>query len=78
MATPEQMLEALQQIQVLTTRMAALETQLQFESARAQQAEQESEHVDPESGSDANEPRRRHGRYEGDRSALHSERRCRP
>ena len=41
MATTEQMQEALQQIQVLTTRMAALETQLQFESARAQQAEQE-------------------------------------
>ena len=35
------MQEALQQIQVLTTLMAALETQLQFESARAQQAEQE-------------------------------------
>ena len=41
MATAEQMQEALQQIQVLTARMAALETQLQFESARAQKAEQE-------------------------------------
>ena len=40
-ATAEQIQEALQQIQVLTTRMAALGTQLQFESARAQQAEQE-------------------------------------
>ena len=41
MATAEQLQEALQQIQVLATRMAALETHLQFESARAQQAEQE-------------------------------------
>ena len=43
MATAEQMQEALQQIQVLTARMAALERQLQFESARAQKAEQERE-----------------------------------
>ena len=41
MATAEQMQEALQQSQVLTARMAALETQLPFESARAQKAEQE-------------------------------------
>ena len=45
MATAEQMQEALQQqqheVQVLGARMAALETQLQFESARAQNAEQE-------------------------------------
>ena len=45
MATVEQMQEALQQqqheLQVLGARIAALETQLQFESARAQQAEQE-------------------------------------
>ena len=45
MATAEQMQEALQQqqhdLQVLGARIAALETQLQFESARAQQAEQE-------------------------------------
>ena len=45
MATAEQMQEALQQqqheLQVLGARMAALETQLQFESARAQTAEQE-------------------------------------
>ena len=41
MATPEQMQEALQQIQMLTVRMAALEAQLQIESARAQTAEQE-------------------------------------
>ena len=41
MATAEQMQEALQQIQVLTARIGALEKQLQFESARAQTAEQE-------------------------------------
>ena len=41
MATAEQMQEALQQIQVLTVRTAALENQLQFESARAQTAEPE-------------------------------------
>ena len=41
MATAEQMQEALQQLQVLTARIAALETQLQFESARAHTAEQE-------------------------------------
>ena len=45
MATAEQMQEVLQQqqheLQVLTARMAAMETQLQFESARAQTAEQE-------------------------------------
>ena len=40
MATAEQMQEALQQIQVLAS-IAALETQLQIESARAQKAEQE-------------------------------------
>ena len=41
MATAEQMQEAFQQLQVLTARIAALETQLQFESAQAQTAEQE-------------------------------------
>ena len=45
MATAEQMQEALQQqqhgLQVLGARMAALDTQLQFESARAQKSEQE-------------------------------------
>ena len=41
MATAEQMQEALQQIQILTARVTTLETQLQFESARAQTAEQE-------------------------------------
>ena len=41
MATAEQMQEALQQIQMLTARITTLETQLQFESARAQTAEQE-------------------------------------
>ena len=41
MATAQQMQEALLQSQVLTARMAALETQLPFESARAQKAEQE-------------------------------------
>ena len=44
-ATAEQMQEALQQqqheLQVLGARIAALETQLHFESARAQEAEQE-------------------------------------
>ena len=38
-ATAEQMQEALQQIQILTTRIATLETQLQFESGRAQASE---------------------------------------
>ena len=41
MAIAEQMQEALQQLQVLGARIAALETQLQLESARAQTAEQE-------------------------------------
>ena len=41
MATAEQMQEALQQLQVLTARIATLETQVQFESARPQKAEQE-------------------------------------
>ena len=45
MATAEQMQEAFQQqqheLQVLTARMAAMETQLQFRTARAHQAEQE-------------------------------------
>ena len=45
MATGEQMQEAFQQqqheLQVLTARMAAMETQLQFQTARAHQAEQE-------------------------------------
>ena len=45
MATAEQMQEAFQQqqhdLQVLTARMAAMETQLQFETARAHHAEQE-------------------------------------
>ena len=41
MAIAEQMQEALQQLQVLEARIAALETQLQLESARAQTAEQE-------------------------------------
>ena len=45
MAIAEQMQEALQQqqheLQVLTARMATTETQLQFETARARQAEQE-------------------------------------
>ena len=41
MATPEQMKETLQQLQLLGARIAALEAQLQIESARAQTAEQE-------------------------------------
>ena len=41
MATAEQMQEALQQIQMLTARITTLETQLQFESARAQTTEQD-------------------------------------
>ena len=41
MATAEQMQEALQQLQVLGARIAALETQLQLDSARAQTAERE-------------------------------------
>ena len=41
MATAEQMQGALQQLQVLGARIAALETQLQLESARAQTAERE-------------------------------------
>ena len=41
MATAEQMQEALQQLQAQGARIAALETQLQIESARAQTAEQE-------------------------------------
>ena len=45
MATAEQVQEAFQQqqheLQVLTARVAAMETQLQFETARAHQAEQE-------------------------------------
>ena len=41
MATAEQMQEALQKIQMLTARITTLETQLHFESARAQTAEQE-------------------------------------
>ena len=41
MATAEQMQEALQQLQAQEARIAALETQLQIESARAQTAEQE-------------------------------------
>ena len=41
MATPAQMQEALEQLQVLGARIAALERQLQIESARAQTAEQE-------------------------------------
>ena len=44
MATAEEMHEALPQIQVLGARVAALETQLQIESARAQKAEQEGVH----------------------------------
>ena len=39
-ATAEQMQEALQQVQVLTARIAALENQLQIESDRAQQGKQ--------------------------------------
>ena len=46
MSTAEQMQEVLQkqqhELQVLTARIAALETQLQFESARVQTAELES------------------------------------
>ena len=45
MATGDQMHELRQQqqheLQVLTARMAAMETQLQYETARAHQAEQE-------------------------------------
>ena len=45
MATGEQMQELLQpqqqELQVLTARMAAMEAQLQYETARAHQAEQE-------------------------------------
>ena len=41
MATAEQMQEALQQLQAQGARIAALETQLLIESARAQTAEQE-------------------------------------
>ena len=41
MAIAEQMQQALQQIQMLTARITTLETQLQFESARTQTAEQE-------------------------------------
>ena len=41
MATVEQMQEALQQIHMLTARITTVETQLQFESVRAQTAEQE-------------------------------------
>ena len=41
MATAEQTQEALQQLQAQGARIAALETQLQIESARAQPAEQE-------------------------------------
>ena len=41
MATAEKVQEALQQLQVQVARIAALETQLQIESARAQTAEQE-------------------------------------
>ena len=39
MATTEQVQEALQQLQAQGARIAALETQLQIESARAQTAE---------------------------------------
>ena len=41
MATAEQVQEALQQLQARGARIAALETQLQFEQTRAMTAEQE-------------------------------------
>ena len=65
MATAEQMQEALHlqqhELQVLGARMAALETQLQFESGRAQTAEQERSALIQNSGNDSNEPWQLHG-----------------
>ena len=67
MATAEQMQEALQQqqqqLQMLTTRITTLETQLQIESARAQTAEQERSAL-------IQTLVRRNGRYEGDRQPF--------
>ena len=78
MATAEQMQEALQQLQAQGARIAALETQLQIESARAQTAEQERSALIQTLGAMRTDRGPRHGRCEGDRTALHVERDCRP
>ena len=77
MATAEEMQEALQQLQAQGARIAALETQLQIESARAQTAEQERSALIQTLDDDTPRTCRRHGRNERNQSALHSERRCR-
>ena len=75
MATAEQVQEALQQLQAQEVRIAAGDTAAngtdQSNDGRARK-----EHVDSDSGSDANGLWRRHGRYDGDRSALHVESDC--
>ena len=76
MATAEQVQEALQQLQAQGARVAALETQLQIEQT-SNGGRARKEHVDSDSGNDANGPWRRHGRCAGDRRALHVERDCR-
>ena len=78
MATAEQMQEALQQIELLTTRIATLETQLQFESARAQTAEQERSTLIQTVGTMRMDRGDAMVDTERNRTALHSERNFRP
>ena len=54
MATAEQVQEALQQLQARGARIAALETQLQFEQNQSNDGRTRKERVDSDSGSDAN------------------------
>ena len=67
---------AANELQVLTARIAPLENQLQIESARAQQGEQE-KRIDSDSVNNANVSWRRHGGYEGDWTTFHFERNLR-
>ena len=78
MATAEQMQEALQQNQMLTARVTTLETQLQFESARAQTAEQERSALIQTLVTTRQERAGGMVDTKGDRTALHVERECRP
>ena len=78
MATAEQVEEALQQLQAQGARIAALESQLRIESARAQTVEQERSALTQILGAIRADRGSSMADTKGDRTALHVERDCRP
>ena len=78
MATAEQMREALQQILMLTELVSGRwRTRYKSNISPSSDSRTREKRISSDSGDDANEPWRRRGRYEGDRTTLHYERNLR-